>query len=61
MEFVDARKALRIFVGQHPTQKAAAKALRITPQYLHDLLYGRRAINDGMLSKLGLKQVVVQK
>ena len=57
---LDALKQLRIFVRQHPTQKAAAAALKISSPYLTDLLYGRRHINDGMLAKLGLKRTVVK-
>lgn len=50
---------LRGFVRQHPTQKAAAKALGISPPYLHDLLHKRRAISTRLLGKLGLRSVPV--
>jgi transcriptional regulator with XRE-family HTH domain len=52
---IDAGQRLRAFVQRHDRQRDAAKALGISPQYLGDLLRGRRAFSDGMLKKLGLR------
>jgi plasmid maintenance system antidote protein VapI len=51
-----ALKHLRKFVAQHPTQKAAARALGISEPYLCDLLNGRRLFSTNMLDRLGLER-----
>jgi len=48
---------LRAFVARHETQREAAKALRISSPYLHDLLHGRRNFSATILAKLGLEPV----
>jgi plasmid maintenance system antidote protein VapI len=58
---IDALDRLHRFVEQHGTQKAAAKALKITPAYLSDLINMRRDLSKQMLEKLGLRRTVVQK
>lgn len=52
-----AQKQLAAFVDQQPTQRSAAKQLRISPAYLCDLLHGRRNITDDMARKLGVERV----
>lgn len=47
---------LRAVLAQHPTQKAAAKALRISPSLLTDILKRRRAIAGPLLRRLGLRK-----
>ena len=59
MAEVNALKYLRDFVATFPTQKDAARTLKITPAYLSDLVNGRRDVSPRMLKKLGLKIVVV--
>ena len=49
---------LRAVVARHPTQRAAAKALRISPTLLTDLLKRRRAISAKLLRRLGLHKHV---
>lgn len=41
-----------------PTQKATAKELGISPQYLGDILAGRREISDRVAKALGFRRVV---
>ena len=41
-------------------QKRAAQALAISPQYLTDLLKGRRAAGESLLQRLGLQRKVVR-
>ena len=45
---------LRAEVAKYRTQQEAAKALGISPQYLTDLLKGRRSFSYKMLQKLDL-------
>ena len=52
-----AQKQLAMLVSQHPTQREAARWLRISPAYLNDLLHGRRDIPDGLALKLGVERV----
>lgn len=54
------RVALQAVREKYPTQRAAAKALGITPSYLHDLLHGRRTFSAAVLAKLGLRRTVVK-
>ena len=51
-------QTLRAVLAQHPTQKAAAKALRISPSLLTDILKRRRAISGPLLRRLGLQRHV---
>ncbi len=56
---VNAHGELLKFVDQFDTQKAAAKALGVTPAYLSDLVNLRRDLSEKILRKLGLKRAVV--
>jgi plasmid maintenance system antidote protein VapI len=38
--------------------KEAAKALGISPQYLHDVINGRRKVSEKLGAKLGYEMVV---
>ncbi len=40
-------------------QKEVAKRLRLTPQYINDVLHSRRPISAKMAKRLGYKRVVV--
>jgi len=41
------------------SQKKAAEALGVSPQYLNDIMRGRREISDAVAAKFGLERVVV--
>lgn len=56
---VNAHGELLKFVDQFDTQKAAAKALGMTPAYLSDLVNCRRDLSVKVLKKLGLKRAIV--
>lgn len=43
------------------SQRAAAKHLRISPQYLNDIIRGRREISDAVAALFGLERVIVYK
>jgi len=43
------------------SQAAAAQALGIGPSYFGDLLRGHRNVSDRVLTKLGLRRIVVRK
>lgn len=61
---IDALACLQSFVREFPPdarQKKAAAELGITPQYLSDLLKGRRRFSDSILEKLGLRRAVVRR
>lgn len=45
--------ALKWHVEQFPTQKEAAKSLGVSPQYLSDVLQGRREITEKLAEKVG--------
>lgn len=49
---------LKAFVRQYPLAKNAAKRLKISPQYLCDMLKGNRRIPDDILNKTGFKRTV---
>lgn len=50
--------ALKSFVSQHETQAAAARAMRVSPQYLHDVLEARREPGKKILRALKWEKVV---
>lgn len=56
---VDPLVALRSFRDQYPTQKEAARALRVSQSYLSDMLTGRRDVPRKVLAQLGLRRTVV--
>lgn len=47
---------IRNVLLSYPTQKALAREWRISPQYLSDVLLGRRKPGPKILKRLGLKQ-----
>jgi hypothetical protein len=57
----DPLTVLKRFVARFETQRAAARDLKISQAYLHDLLNARREFSGPMLEKLGLERVVVEK
>ncbi len=48
---------IKKFVDSHATQKEAALALAISPQYLSDILSGRRPPTDSILAAIKVKRV----
>lgn len=50
---------LRDRIARTGSQQAAARSLRISPQYLCDVLKGRREISAELARRLGYKRVVV--
>ena len=48
---------IKKFVDAHGTQKEAAAALAISPQYLSDILSGRRPPTDSVLSAIQVERV----
>jgi plasmid maintenance system antidote protein VapI len=60
MAEIDEVKRFREFVATFPTQRAAAKALRVSDVYVSDMLNERRGISKATLAKLGLKRAVVK-
>lgn len=44
---------LQRVVADHPTQKAAAETLEISPQYLQDLIKGTRRVTEVVAERLG--------
>lgn len=51
-------QALREIVKEQGSQKAAAEALAISPQYLSDLLAGRRDVSKNLAERMGYDLVV---
>lgn len=49
---------LKHFVKASGSQKEAAKRLKVTPAYLHDVLKGRRGITEKLAAKLGWEKQV---
>ena len=41
------------------SQKEVADRMRLTPQYINDVLHRRRPVSGAMAKKLGYKRVVV--
>lgn len=40
------------------SQKEVAKRLRLTPQYINDVLHQRRPVSEKMAKKLGYKRII---
>jgi len=55
------QRQLERLVDQLGSQAAAAQALGIGPSYFGDLLRGHRNVSDRVLTKLGLRRIVVRK
>lgn len=49
---------LRERVKRQPSQKVAAGDLGFTPQFLSDILSGRRAITERLAASLGYRRIV---
>lgn len=49
---------LRLAISRS-SQKEVAKRLRLTPQYINDVLHRRRPVSSEMAKKLGYRRVVV--
>jgi hypothetical protein len=56
-----AMESLKKLVSGCKTQKDAAHKLGITPQYLCDILYGRRDISESVATSLGFERKVIFK
>lgn len=56
---IDPLARLEKFRAKFATQKEAARALGVSPQFLNDLVRRRRDCPDSILSKLGLVRVIV--
>ena len=50
--------ALRRLIRELGSQKAAAEKLGFTPQFINDVLRGRREMTEALASKLGYKRIV---
>jgi len=55
----DVREDLRLMADDMSTHTALAKKIRISPQYLHDILTGRREPGPKVLAFLKVKKVVL--
>lgn len=55
----DLRNLLRGIVSREGSQKAAAGALGLSPQYMGELLGGTRKITDEVAAKLGHKRLTL--
>lgn len=49
--------ALTALCNHYGTQKATAQALGISPQYLNDVLTGKREVGSAIASHFGLKPI----
>lgn len=49
---------LREIVDRAATQESVARSLKITPQYLHDILNERRGISATIASRLGYQKII---
>ena len=56
---IDPLVVLKKIVSQHGSQAAAAAALGVSPQFLGDLLHGRRDCSQKVLERMGLRRTVV--
>lgn len=50
-------RRIQKYIEGHPTQTQAAVTLGISPQYLNDVIQGRREPGPKLLKALGLKRV----
>ena len=53
------RSEILALVKKYLSQKNAAKFLKISPQYLCDILICRREISESLAKKLGFKRTIV--
>jgi hypothetical protein len=54
---IDPVRKLREVIGSSPRAKIA-REIGVSPQYLHDVLNGRRGVGDRILAYLGYERVV---
>ena len=59
MKTQDPTTKLKALIKEHGSQAAVARLLGVSDPYLSDLVLGRRPFSERMLTKLGLKRVVV--
>lgn len=59
MNIVDPTDRLRRLVKRCGTQRDAALQIGISPNYLSDLLHGRRGCSDRILERLNLRRIIV--
>ncbi len=59
MRVIDPHKILAKRITAAGSQVKAAAELGISPAYLTDILYGRRAISSSVALKLGLERAMV--
>ena len=59
LDYQDAIIRLAAWVAGFRSQKQAARALGVSPQYLSDLLRGSRLPTDRVLLKVGLKRLTI--
>ncbi len=52
------QKTLRRLIREVGSQKAAAKKLGCSPQFINDVLQGRREMTETLAARLGFKRVV---
>ena len=50
---------LHHWTAKHHSQRAAALAAKISPQYLSDMLLDRKPISDSVLKLIGVRRVVI--
>lgn len=56
---IDARAKLVAAIKKAGGQKKLADQFGVSPQYLCDIVNGRRDLSDAMLEKLGLRRTIV--
>lgn len=57
----DVRKAARELVRELGSIRPAARKLRVSSSYLHDLVRGRRRAGPNVLRRLGFRRVVEER
>jgi len=61
MRELDPIERLRRLVSTYPTQRAAADGLGLSPQYVTQLLTGKRAFSETVLARIGLRRAVIER
>lgn len=59
INYPNVQKIIAETVQIEGSQKKAAERLGISPQYLNDILRGRREISEAVANKYGLRRVVI--
>lgn len=52
-------EALRVFAAECGGQTAASKKLRCSPQFVGQMLSGKRPVSESVLTKLGLRRTII--